>query len=494
LRSASAISKGVRAVPGRRSAVGKQPNLALRRIREYERAESDGDEDAPVVAPLQAARRAQGWSQARAVWEIINLAKKKGMTVASASSLKTQLSRWENGHVTPDYYRPLLCQLYQKNPHELGFMPDSQVAKDSPSGPPIADRERAEDIIDVLDRIQKLHRGTVHPEIMHHLQDNLSQTVERCESLDYSSLVPSLLKQRGWIESLLNECSHPGQRRQLCEIAGVTSGVLGYAAADRGEFPLARAYCLEAFQLGDFAGDSNIKAWARGLQSFCEYYVGRYDEALTLARDGLNYVRQGPQNADLAINGMALTARSFLASACRAAGDLAAAAPLHQRNLADCERVLGADHPETLVARANLAYLYALQDQPARALELHERNLTDYQRVHGLDHPHVLNACANLASCYRDLGDLPRAIELHQQSVADYARVFGTEHSETITARSNLAYAYQLAGDLDRAIPLHRQVLTDRERLNGLDHLYTKLARRLLATAHQSALQGKTAP
>jgi transcriptional regulator with XRE-family HTH domain/tetratricopeptide (TPR) repeat protein len=74
--------------------------------------EEDEDELSPAVTPLQAARRAKGWSQGRAVWEITNLAAKKKMTVASARSLKTQLSRWENGHVTPDYYRPLLSELF----------------------------------------------------------------------------------------------------------------------------------------------------------------------------------------------------------------------------------------------------------------------------------------------------------------------------------------------------------------------------------------------
>jgi tetratricopeptide (TPR) repeat protein len=210
---------------------------------------------------------------------------------------------------------------------------------------------------------------------------------------------------------------------------------------------------------------------------------GHFDQAITTARYAVdaNEQLQGPDAPDT------LTARSFLASAYRATGDLAAATPLHQQNLADSERVLGADHPETLVARANLAYLYALLDQPARALELHQRNLTDYERALGPDHPHTLNARANLASCYRDLGDLARAIALHQQSVTDYARVFGADHSETITARSNLAYAYQLADDFGQAIPLHQQVLTDRERLYGPDHFYTKLARQLLTTAQQQA-------
>jgi tetratricopeptide (TPR) repeat protein len=209
---------------------------------------------------------------------------------------------------------------------------------------------------------------------------------------------------------------------------------------------------------------------------------GHFDQAIATTRRAVDACQQlhGPDAPDT------LTARSFLASAYRAAGDLEAT-PLHQQNLDDCERVYGADHPETLVARANLAYLYAMQGDPARARELHERNLADYERVLGPDHPNTLNARANLASCYRSLGDLARAIELHQQTVTDYARVLGPDHSETITARSNLAYAYQLADDYSHAIPLHRQVLTNRERLYGPGHPYTELARQLLTRAEHQA-------
>jgi tetratricopeptide (TPR) repeat protein len=210
---------------------------------------------------------------------------------------------------------------------------------------------------------------------------------------------------------------------------------------------------------------------------------GHYAQAIACAHRAVDAYRRlsGPDDP------ATLTARSFLASAHRAAGDLATATPLHQQNLADSERVLGGDHPETLVARANLAYLYALQDQPARALELHQRNLTDYERVLGPDHPHTLNARANLASCHRALGDLTSAIALHQQSVTDYTRVFGADHSESITARSNLAYAYQLAQDFQQAVPLFEQVLADRERLFGPDHHFTEQAQQLLTTAQRAA-------
>ena len=83
-----------------------------------------------MATPLQAARHARGWSQARMVSELMRLARWKKIDVASAASLKTQLSRWENGHVTPEYYQPLLCEVLKATPGELGF-----GIQNLPSGP-----------------------------------------------------------------------------------------------------------------------------------------------------------------------------------------------------------------------------------------------------------------------------------------------------------------------------------------------------------------------
>jgi transcriptional regulator with XRE-family HTH domain len=187
------------------------------------------------------------------------------------------------------------------NPGSLiaGFLPGSRAPLFS------IDRGVAEDAFSVLSRIQKLHRGTVHPEVIRQLQDNMRRVVTQYETQSHSALVPLLLKQRALIEVILNECRHPGQQQELFRIAGAASGVLGYVAVGRGDFPLARVYCLEAFQLGDFAQDANLQAWARGLQSFCEYYAGEYGEALHLAEDGLTYAQSGPQSVRLTINGVA---------------------------------------------------------------------------------------------------------------------------------------------------------------------------------------------
>ena len=88
------------------------------------------------------------------VWELMRLAKRKEMDVASAASLKTQLSRWENGHVTPDYYQALLCELLGATPGELGFgiqeLPSGPARESSPGTALIAKREWTRDDIGSL--------------------------------------------------------------------------------------------------------------------------------------------------------------------------------------------------------------------------------------------------------------------------------------------------------------------------------------------------------
>ncbi|GAA4866650.1 hypothetical protein [Actinomycetospora straminea] len=49
------------------------------------------------------------------------LAQQGQVDVASAASLKTQLSRWENGTVPDEPYRTLLAELYERELGELGI-------------------------------------------------------------------------------------------------------------------------------------------------------------------------------------------------------------------------------------------------------------------------------------------------------------------------------------------------------------------------------------
>jgi tetratricopeptide (TPR) repeat protein len=87
---------------------------------------------------------------------------------------------------------------------------------------------------------------------------------------------------------------------------------------------------------------------------------------------------------------------SPLAYAYESAGRLDQAIPLYERTLADRERVLGADHPQTLGSRNNLAGAYKSAGRLDQAIPLYERTLADRERVLGPDHPDTLSSRNNL--------------------------------------------------------------------------------------------------
>nr|BFE75552.1 hypothetical protein GCM10020092_088530 [Actinoplanes digitatis] len=69
-------------------------------------------------------------------------------------------------------------------------------------------------------------------------------------------------------------------------------------------------------------------------------------------------------------------------------------------------RVLGPDHPDTLVARGSLVSWQGKTSGPAAAATAFEQLLDDFMRVLGPDHPETLLTRNNLARCRGEAGDL----------------------------------------------------------------------------------------
>ena len=110
-----------------------------------------------------------------------------------------------------------------------------------------------------------------------------------------------------------------------------------------------------------------------------------------------------------------------------------------------------------------------LDDSPGQVIGLGVPLAADCERVLGADHPSTLAARFNLAYAYESAGRLGEAIPLYEQVLADYERVLGADHRDTLISRNNLAYAYESAGRLDEAIPLYEQVLARREWVLGAE-------------------------
>ncbi|HEY5847240.1 MAG TPA: helix-turn-helix transcriptional regulator, partial [Microlunatus sp.] len=77
---------------------------------------------------LKRARVDREWSQSRLIAAMETEARRMRMPIASRASLKTQLSRWENGHRTPDaLYQRLFECVYGMTASQLGFESDDTI-------------------------------------------------------------------------------------------------------------------------------------------------------------------------------------------------------------------------------------------------------------------------------------------------------------------------------------------------------------------------------
>ena len=158
----------------------------------------------------------------------------------------------------------------------------------------------SEEVSDIMARVKTLTR--VGGEELTCFELSVDDFVGRYESLGPVQLAPLLTAQRGQLENAIDDHRDPKQRQRLFRVAGQVSGLLAYMAVNRGRYPLARAYCMEAMQLGTFAEDRDLLAWVRGTESFCEYYAGDYRKSFELAQEGLAFAGTGPQSVRLLIN------------------------------------------------------------------------------------------------------------------------------------------------------------------------------------------------
>jgi hypothetical protein len=133
-------------------------------------------------------------------------------------------------------------------------------------------------------------------------------------------------------------------------------------------------------------------------------------------------------------------------------------------------RVLGADHPATLVSIADLATTYGKQEKWKESEKLKLEIMKTRSRILGADHPDTLRSMGNLAATYGDQGRWAEAEKLEVQVVEMLSRILGEEHPATLTNMSNLAITYRHQSRLTEAEALQLQVTETSTRVLGTDH------------------------
>ncbi len=177
--------------------------------------------------------------------------------------------------------------------------------------------------------------------------------------------------------------------------------------------------------------------------------------------------------------------RTSIGHAYAALEDIKAARPHLDRALEIRTRLLGADHPDTLKTRHELALVTALESRVDDAIVMMKEVVATSRRVLGDDHPDTMEAIHDLAATLawsKHKEDLPLALEAYKEATERRERVFGKDDRRALDSKQGYAGVLYTSGKPAEAEPIIREVVetrrrvnesTDVERLNAINDLAT---------------------
>ncbi|MEV5199033.1 XRE family transcriptional regulator [Streptomyces sp. NPDC053720] len=220
---------------------------------------------------LRAVRTARGWSQDRLVHEMQRFAEQRLLDIASAASLKTYVSEWENGRRTiTDRYAGILRPL-------LGAT-DAELRGETAASEPQADGYA--DLLSRIDAAGSLSESMV-PSFL--AQTELLRTMDR--QMGAAGLVDQMNGHLAAMEEALTFAVLPGTRRPIATALAGASTLAAWQALDAGAVDRAwRRYEL-AKKAAQDAESPLYLAHAMGEQAYVLADAGRPQLAVELVRD-----------------------------------------------------------------------------------------------------------------------------------------------------------------------------------------------------------------
>ncbi|KHO10796.1 Zn(2)-C6 fungal-type DNA-binding domain protein [Metarhizium robertsii ARSEF 23] len=137
------------------------------------------------------------------------------------------------------------------------------------------------------------------------------------------------------------------------------------------------------------------------------------------------------------------------------------------------KKVLGVEHPDTLLSIGNLAHTYNNQGRYREAEELLVQVMNIRIKVLGKDHPHTLRGISNLGVSYHNQGRWDEAEAMQSHVVAARKVLLGPEHFSTLTSMAHLSLTYHSQGRQPEAETLGLQVMELRKKVLGPEHHHT---------------------
>jgi tetratricopeptide (TPR) repeat protein len=134
------------------------------------------------------------------------------------------------------------------------------------------------------------------------------------------------------------------------------------------------------------------------------------------------------------------------------------------------ERMLGEEHPDTLMSVSNLALVLHYQSKYEEAEIMNRRALNGRERVLGLLHPSTLRSATGLALTLQCLGKYEEAEAMNRRALSGKETVLGKEHPDTMASVHCLASVLADQGKYEEAEAMNRRSLDVREKILGTEH------------------------
>lgn len=209
------------------------------------------------------------------------------------------------------------------------------------------------------------------------------------------------------------------------------------------------------------------------------YKQGRYREALPLGEEVISVRTRilGPEHPKT------LLIKNNVAATYHALGDYWKAEPLLKEIAAVLEKRMP-DDGQTVTAIVNLAAIYRTRKEYGNAEPLYRKALLLGERVHGKDHPELAPIIRGLSLLYLDVEDFPRAEEFARKSLTMSERFKGPDSPETGFSLSNLALVFIETGDYGKAETLSKRAAIVAEKSQGSGHPETAASLNNLAVLY----------
>jgi tetratricopeptide (TPR) repeat protein len=211
---------------------------------------------------LRQVREQLGYSAQEVIRLTLTRASMLNVPVMSATSLKTKLSRWENGHeAVSQPYQRLLRDVFGRTNEELGF-------------PPEPDDEEADELRARLAVARSIDAETI--ELFRHQVEDARHVDRRFGGLILLDQLRGNVKQ---IESLLTFSIGNDQRQELASVLTDTATLAGWEALDRAAIRQAWDLHETAKTAAREAGSPTLLAHATAQQAFILIDIGEHDAA-----------------------------------------------------------------------------------------------------------------------------------------------------------------------------------------------------------------------